>query len=438
MCWNNLIKIESLIELFYFPKKRKVWKSLFAFFIFSLISSCATVPIPHIETIHVDRFPAYEMPDGSKIFPASIDETIPDIDILAINDDIKSLLDEEVKHKRSLKERHKKLAGILVQKIHYDTVNDSYGVKTAQETYDTGTGNCLSFSNLFVAMARYAGLNSKFSEIPTLPNWIRDGEILFFTRHIGASTDILNSSTEVMQLNLEGDNSRVITMYSTQRFYFAPSELAPRNLRVNTFGFTAISDKRAFAQYYNNLGSKQLAEGNTPGAFRYFVKAIKTDPGLSFAWSNLGVTYRRNNQFEAAEEAYLQGFSVTQGSRDTSILTIMNNLVNLYDKTGEKEKALLYKTQVASFREKNPYYQYVEGKTAYDDSLFEKSVGLFKKAIRLKDDEHLFYYGLALAYLETGEVRKAKRNINLAINHSLDEIRKNYYVNLLDAIKNVN
>ena len=390
MYWNNLKKTDNHICYHYFSKRWKGLRMLSVFFIFSLISGCASIPIPKVESMHVDMFPAYEMPDGTKIYPSSVDDTIPDVDVLAINDEIKDLINEEVKKIRDPQARLKMMSKILVQKISYDTMDDGYGVKTAQETFDTGTGNCLSFTNLFIAMARFAGFKSKFSEIPTLPNWIRDGEVLFFTRHIGASINVPNPAAQVIQLEVLDGRNRIITMDNSIRYYFAPSELSPDISRLSTFRFTNITDNRAFAQYYNNIGSKNLAEGNIPEAYRYFIKAIKTDPELSFAWSNLGVVYRRNNQPDAAEAAYLQGFAVTQGSSDTSVLTIMNNLTNLYNTTGEKEKAELYKTRLASFREKNPYYQYVAGKTAYDEKLFEKSVGLFKKAISLKDDEHLF------------------------------------------------
>jgi Flp pilus assembly protein TadD len=285
-------------------------------------------------------------------------------------------------------------------------------------------------------MARYAGFKSQFSEIPTVPNWAREGDILFFTRHIGASIDIHQFYTQVIQLDISNDDPRVLSLDNTTRYYFSPSELESRFSGTSTFGFRSIPDYRAFAQFYNNLGSKKLAEGNAPDAFRYFIKAIKTDPELSYAWSNLGVVYRRNNQFHDAEAAYLQGLAVTQGSGDTSILTIMNNLVNLYDIAGENEKALLYKTYIASFREKNPYYQYIAGKTAYDDSLFEKSIGLFKRAIRLKDDEPLFYYGLARAYLKTDEIRKAEINIDRAISYAWNTKDKEHYKKIREIIKN--
>ena len=425
----------ACLDIFGFQKKKKKWKILPAFYILGIISGCASVPIPRIVPVPVDKFQAYDMPDGTKIYPASVDETIPDVDILAINNNIKSLLDEKVIKIKNPQKRLITLADILTDKISYNTVNDSYGVKTAQETFDTKTGNCLSFSNLFVAMSRYAGFKSRFAEIPTLPNWSREGEVLFFNKHIGISVDIRDLNPQVIQLRITADSSRIITVDNSIRYYFYPSELIPDESAVDTFSLQPIPDNRAFAQYYNNIGSKNMAKGNYPDAFRYFVKAIKTDPKLSFAWSNLGVLYRRNNQFDAAEAAYYQGLSVTHGSKDTSMLTIMNNLANLYDITGNAEKADFFKKQVASFRDKNPYYRYAEGKMAYNESSYKKSVDFFKKAIRLKGDEHLFYYSLALAYIKTGDLKKAEASINRAIEYSQDTRQKEYYEKVRDILK---
>lgn len=413
----------------------KRWNALPVILLLFLISGCASIPLPKTEAIHIDRFEAYETADGVKIFPASIDETIPDVDILAINGEIISLLEDRILKIKDPQKRLIKLTDILTEKIKYDTMSDSYGIKTAQETFDTGTGNCLSFSNLFIAMSRYAGFKSTFAEIPTLPNWIRDGEVLFFTRHIGVSADIFVPSTQIIQIRLLDDASRVITIDNYLRYYLYPQELVSNESKISAFNLQTIPDNRAFAQYYNNIGSKYIAEGNYPDAFRYFVKAIKTDPKLSFPWSNLGVIYKKNGQFDAAEAAYYQGISVVRGSQDTSIITIMNNLAYLYNATGNKEKGLLYKKKVVAFREKNPYFQYAAGKTAYYDSLYENAVDYFKKTIRLKNDEHLFHYGLALAYMKTGDIRKAELSIERAIKYAQDMNKRIYYENVLNRLK---
>ncbi|MBN1907848.1 MAG: tetratricopeptide repeat protein [Deltaproteobacteria bacterium] len=413
------------------------WLLFFIIFLFIFLNSgCSTIPVKKGDPLSIKLFPAYEMEDGSFISPQSVTETIPDVDILAINDEIKRFIDEKTGGIRDQERRLVKLAEGLSKVVKYDTTSDLYGVKTAQQTFDTGTGNCLSFSNLFVAAARYAGLPSRFLEVPTLPNWSRDGETLFFTKHIGASVDIRFIFTQMIQLRMVDDKERLVTVEDSVRYFFSPSDLTPENSRISAYWNEAISDSRAFAQYYNNIGSKHLAEGNPKDAYSYFIKAIKVDPGLSYAWSNLGVVYKRNNQLEAAEAAYLHGLTVTRGPRDTSLLSIMNNLAHLYDAKGDMENAAFYKEQVESFRNKNPYYHYAAGKSAYQDAFYEKSVGFFREAIRLKKDEHLFYYGIALAYLKSGNMKKAEASINQAIKYAMDENKKSFYKKALASLKN--
>lgn len=435
-CGKYTKKTDDQIGYFCFYKKMKAWKLLPAFFLSILISlsGCASINVPKVRRISINQFEAYETPEGKKILPKSVDETIPDLEILKINQEIKSLLDEKVIKIKNLDKRLKALTKIILEKIEYDILIDRFAIKTAQETFDTGTGNCLSFSNLFVAMARYAGFKIHFQEIPTLPSWSREKETIFITRHIGASIDMPPRFSQLIQINITEKISRLVVESSSDRYYFAPSYLDPRQPRLNPDFFYQISDNRAFAQFYNNIGCQLLAEGNGAEAFRYFVKAIKTDPKLSFPWSNLGVLYRRNNQLKAAEAAYFQGLSVTHGLKDISTLSIMSNLVSLYNMKGDIEKAEIYKNHVASFRKKNPYYQYYSAKTDYDEGLYEKSVKGFREAIRLKSDEHLFYYGLALAYSKIGEVKKAEKSIDKAIHHSSKNTIKTYYKRFRDFL----
>ncbi|MBN1833852.1 MAG: hypothetical protein JW896_17250 [Deltaproteobacteria bacterium] len=105
----------------------------------------------------------------------------------------------------------------------------------------------------------------------------------------------------------------------------------------------------------------------------------------------------------------------------------MNNLVKLYERSGDKEKAELYLKEVASFREKNPYYLYTMARSSYHEALYEQSVQYFKAAIRRKDDDHLFYYGLALAYFKLGDSEEFEKNIDKAEYYVWDEENKAYY-----------
>lgn len=401
-----------------------------------LIFGCASLPKHHIETIPIDQFHAFAGPEGRLIFPQSADADIPNVDILALSDDIRALLDESITPIKNEKKRLYTLVEILINKVRFDTRNDPYGTRTAQETYDTGTANCLSLSNLFVAMARYVGLSVQYQEVPTPPNWIRTGEVLFNTRHIGALIDVNNYPGYMVHLGYKEANKIIVWNSASDRYFFSPSKLDPFGDEINPRFGTPIPDHRALAQYFNNIASQFLAEGNLPDAFRYFVRAIKVDPKLSYAWSNLGVVYSRNNQFEAAEAAYLQGMSVISRRDDITALNIMNNLAKLYERTGDNEKAELYLKEVASFREKNPYYLYMMARSSYHEALYEQSIKYYKAAIRRKDDDHLFYYGLALAYSKLGDLEGVKKNIDKAKYYAWDEEKKAYYDRIRDKLVN--
>lgn len=408
--------------------------SLMLFVMAFLLSGCATSGSFKTSVLPIDQIPEFINQDGAGISPASIDSSIPDVDILALNDDIRSMLDTQMAGIKNPWKKLNTLAEIISKKVKYDTQDDKFGTRTAIETFESGKGNCLSFVNLFVAMARYVGLNSGYQDIRTPPNWIRNREILFITRHIGAFVDYYYYGERAYRIDMVNGKQNVVVWDNRNRFLIAPS-LDAEGPYANPSSTRSIKDNEAFAQYYNNIGSEYLAEGKAGEAYRYFVKAIKTDPELGFAWSNLGVVYTWNNQEDAAEKAYLHALSINRGRDDTSRMTVMNNLAKLYSKTGREGEASFYEKEVNSFREKNPYYHFSIGRMAFDDGFFEESAIRFKEAIRKKDDEHLFHYALALSYIELKDFKNAEKSLKRAKSCAWDRDQKDYYDQVLQNLQ---
>jgi tetratricopeptide (TPR) repeat protein len=401
-----------------------------------LISGCTTLPSFNSSVVNIDHFPEYANHDGPNINPSYVDQSIPDVDILALDDEMKFLLDDLVARIKNPEQKLNLLVEIVSHRVVYDTLDDKFGTKTAEETFESGTGNCLSFVNLFVAMARYAGLQSGFQDIPTPPNWVKNGDALFITRHVGAFVDYYSPGQAFYRIDFLGGKS-VVVSNNDNRFLFAPS-IAAGTPEFNPKLVRSIPDNQAFAQYYNNLGSKYLVESKGADAFRYFVKAIKTDPVLSYAWSNLGVAYSRNNQVDAAEDAYKQALTISrERGDDVSALSVMNNMARLYARTGNIKQAAFYEKEVAAFRNKNPYYHFSIGKIAYNDGRYEESVKDFKEAISKKEDEHLFHFALALSYYKMGEIDKAEKSLDKAKLYVWDKAGKDYYDQIReDMLKN--
>ena len=404
--------------------------NIIAFMSLFLLSGCAALQIPRPEIDSLDEFPVFIVPDGPGIDPASDANAVPDVDILALSEDMKRLLDGSVTGLKNKKDRLISLIGVINQNIQFNINDDTYGTKTAIETYETRTGNCLSYSNLLVSMARHEGFKTTFQEIPSPPTWIRDREMILFTRHIGASIDIYTPGI-YYELNITSDSGNrkiVFEMNNKLQYLFAP--LLPTSFlryTLDSIPTTPISDSRAFAQYYNNIGSKHLSEGDTIDAFRYIVKAIRVDPDLSFVWSNLGVIYRWNNQPEAAEQAFLKALHVNRERDKLASMSIMNNLANLYKMQGRTEEAGLYEEKVQSYRNKNPYYHYSLGAIAFDEGRYEESVEHFKDAIKKGSNDSQFYYALAIAYYKSGEMEKVGQNMDKAISYAKDKRIEEYY-----------
>lgn len=82
-----------------------------------------------------------------------------------------------------------------------------------------------------------------------------------------------------------------------------------------------------------NGGLQPLKEEKYQEAIPWFEKAVSIDPKFAFAWDNLGVCYRRINNFPKAEEAYKQSLSI-----DPKGKTALQNLpvVYLYEKKNDE------------------------------------------------------------------------------------------------------
>jgi hypothetical protein len=56
----------------------------------------------------------------------------------------------------------------------------------ADEAFAARTGNCLTFSSLFIAMAREAGLEAWYQEIAIPPKWRAVNDTLLVSMHVNA------------------------------------------------------------------------------------------------------------------------------------------------------------------------------------------------------------------------------------------------------------
>lgn len=158
---------------------------------------------------------------------------------------------------------------------------DETATFNAAQAFEQARANCLSFTALFVAMARHVGLETYFNEVDVPPVWGIDGHDTFVLyKHVNAL------------VRVGAGRWQVIDLYPEEYDISYPQR--------------KISDRQATAQYYNNLAMDWLRADRPAAARRYLAKAIEIAPEISYLWGNLGVSYWRSGQPAAAELAFVK------------------------------------------------------------------------------------------------------------------------------------
>jgi transglutaminase-like putative cysteine protease len=91
-------------------------------------------------------------------------------EVLAVSAEMQAFLNAHVARGVDRVARVRQLAGAIVDESRFGLKYDET-TRTAAETFRTRRGNCLSFSNMFVALARSVGLTVDFQEVDVPPDW---------------------------------------------------------------------------------------------------------------------------------------------------------------------------------------------------------------------------------------------------------------------------
>jgi tetratricopeptide (TPR) repeat protein len=307
---------------------------------------------------------------------------IPDVDLLRVTPEMREFTERYAKKGEDNMGRAWMLAYASLDPFLLDFEYDPMVTLPADEAFRTGRGNCLTFSAMFVAMAREAGLHAWFQEVILPPEWSAVNETLLVSKHVNA-------------VLIEWGSRYVIDV---SRRKTTPLETTRR-----------MSDEEALAQYYNNLGAEALVRDDLARAHAFFSKALEARPGLAYVWSNLGVVFRRNGQISDAIHAYRAATEL-----DPAQGVALNNLHMLYTEEGDLEAAAEIAKQVEKNRRNNPYYLLYLAEVASEERRWPDAIDLLNRAIRMEANEYRFHYALAQAQYLAGNTEQARLSLERA------------------------
>ena len=95
-------------------------------------------------------------------------DAYPEIDPLYISADITGMLDRLIAKNDSPALRIAKIQTLLFNERYLNLQYSESQTLTADEVFRSRRGNCLSVMNLYIAMARYAGIDAAFQTVAVL------------------------------------------------------------------------------------------------------------------------------------------------------------------------------------------------------------------------------------------------------------------------------
>lgn len=256
--------------------------------------------------------------------------------------------------------------------------------RNAVDTYRAREGNCLSFVNLFIGVARFNRLNPFYVEVTDHQRW----------RH--AHGMVLSQGHIVAGLYINGELRTVD---------FLPYQ--PKSYK----DFKPIDDITASAHHYNNLAAEALLESDDLERAQHFL-ALATElvPTFEKALNNLGVVRARLGDYEGALAAYEKGLA--SAPHDVPILT---NLARLYQEMGQIGKATETLALLDGAQTTNPFYFIYRGELALSQGDHRQALDFMKKAYRLDSEIPEVHVGLAKVYLALGDLDKVDHHLERAL-----------------------
>ncbi len=317
--------------------------------------------------------------------------------VMALSPELRTRLqDEVIAGVKSPRARFNRLLHLVFEPGGLNLVYQDDATRSVAQTYATRTANCLSFTMLFIALARAAGLEAHAQEIRETLAWKQDSGLFYRVDHVNTV------------VRVAGDDYLVDILRD--------SVIALREPAI-------VSDQRLLAHYYNNLAMADLAQDRIAPATKEMDTALALDANYANNWNNAGVLHLRNGDEAAAEQAYAKALALEPDN--TSALA---NMLHLVQRRGDSEREQSLRAQLDRLQQSDPFFHFLQAEEDEQAGDWTHAIEHYQRAIRLHGGEPRFYAALAHAYAASGDTRSAIRAYShaqwLSTGPARDEYRK--------------
>ena len=293
---------------------------------------------------------------------------------------------------------------------------DSEMTRTASQTFEARQGNCLSLVIMAAALARQLDITVTYQEVSHFDTWSRDAGFAILSQHVNLVLGPRSSGARFYQ----GDDVPMIVDFLPSR------QMADAVTRP-------ITEQTVIAMYINNRAAEVMVGGDLDRAYWFARAALEADPGFANAANTLGVIYHRRNHLAPAEQAMRYALRL-----DPDNVSAMSNLSRILTAEGRTAEAQVLEKRLAQIQRHPPFEFYDRGVAAMQAGRFAEAVRLFEKALSERPYDVPSHFGLAQAAAHLGDMRLARKQLELAEKNSTTPESRAIYAAKLRHLESVN
>jgi tetratricopeptide (TPR) repeat protein len=366
------------------------WSSLL------LLALAGCVSLPPQPTISADDI-AWVLA-GADLLPASSEAAPEDLQLLLhVTDEMRRFAENATRNKSSIAGKTRALAAAMgaAQGLHLQY--DSNATLTAEQAFTQRRANCLSYTLLFVALAREVGIPAQFNEVDVPPIWdLGDDKVSLLYKHVNARIELTRPFSQIIDVSA--------------------GEYDPG------FEQRVISDDVAQAQFYNNRAVEMRLQQRYADALRYQLRALELSPDTDYLWSNLASLYLLQGSPRAARIAVTRALTL-----DASSMISHDVAAQVYEQLGERRLAAYFHNRAQQFLDLNPYYHYQLALAALNQHDEKLAYNETRRAVLLYPRDHRFFFLLAVVLERLGEKKLAGQSMQTAIKLAPDALQQDRY-----------
>ena len=305
------------------------------------------------------------------------------------------------------------LVEALYSKTDLKLEYESKITRTAAETYEARSGNCLSLVIMTAAFAKALGMPVHFQSIHTDDLWSRAGGLYLASNHVNIT---LGERPADIQRGYDPERHLVVD--------FIPRDEAAR-LRSRQ-----LEEEDIVALYLNNRAAESLVQQRVNDAYWWAKAAVSARPGAASPLNTLGVVYQRHGDLALAEQTFRAALL-----REPENLAVLRNLQPLLVTLGRPLEAQELAKRIAGIEPYPPYHFFDQGMVALKAGDFGEARQLFEREVKRAPYNDEFRFWLGIAHLRLGHLSDAREHIALAVNNSTSSDMRQVYSNKLHYLR---